>query len=177
MKREERLQKDGLLGDDGIGNYIAFYNQEDAWGVFSNFSEHGIWLPHPHLFTNEIVWYRTGEHRFQAMKATNEKDHEYIRLQPNSYKAKKAGREIELRPGWGNDYGDLCWYAMAELIMGKALQVPPAAEALVACSGLHIYEDAPRDDIWGWRKLNSYHGKNLLGRAWMQTRDILFGNA
>ena len=170
MKREARLEQDAAKDP------ILFYNQDDEWGVFSNFSEHGIWLPHP--FTGEMVWYRTGEHRFQAMKGSTEKQHEYVRLQPSAYKAKEAGGprgNIELRQGWVSDYGNLPWYVMFETVLAKAIQVPDAAEALTLSGQRHIYEDSPTDDIWGWRYRNSYRGKNLLGRCWMQARDVLFG--
>lgn len=36
-----------------------------------------------------------------------------------------------------------------------------------------IYEDSPTDDIWGWRFQQSYTGKNLLGRCWMDVREVL----
>jgi predicted NAD-dependent protein-ADP-ribosyltransferase YbiA (DUF1768 family) len=120
MNRTQRLDQDGAIDP------LLFYSADDEWGVFSNFSEHGIWLPQP--FTGETVWYRTGEHRFQAMKAQDFKTHEAVRLQPNAYKAKTAGGpkshvNLVLREGWGNNYGDLCWYVMVETVLAKAIQV------------------------------------------------------
>jgi predicted NAD-dependent protein-ADP-ribosyltransferase YbiA (DUF1768 family) len=109
------------------------------------------------------------------MKAEGINDHEAIRLQPSAFRAKRMGREITLRSGWGNSYGDLCWYVMMETVLAKAIQQPEVAEALIETEDARIYEDAPSDNIWGWRKANNYNGKNLLGLAWMQARDILFG--
>jgi ribA/ribD-fused uncharacterized protein len=170
------MNKQARLELDGAEDPILFYNAEDEWGVFSNFSEHGIWLPHP--FTGETVWYRTGEHRFQAMKATTEEGHEHVRLQPNAYKAKRAGGpkgSIMLREGWVSDYGNLPWYVMFETVLAKYVQVVDAQEALSLTGSRHIYEDSTTDDIWGWRFRNDYRGKNLLGRCWMQVRDLMLG--
>jgi len=172
MNRSERLAKDGAT------NPVLFYKPRDEWGVFSNFSAHGVYLPDP-FDSENVLWYKTGEHRFQAMKARTPEIHEKIRLQPTPYRAKEAGSAhspIEgmlLRDGWGNKYGDLCWYVMLETILAKTVQNEAAYQALEDVQSRHIYEDSPKDDIWGWRFDQDYRGKNLLGKCWMTVRDIL----
>lgn len=165
MTKEERLIKDGA-GD----NPVLFYCQRNPNGKASNFSPHGMWLPSP--FDSIPVWHKTGEHRYQAMKSTNEKSYEYVRRSPTASESKTRGREIELREGWGERYGDLCYYVMLEAVIAKVRQNKDVAAWLKATGDRHIYEDSPTDDIWGWRHRNSYTGRNLLGRCLMAVRHI-----
>lgn len=165
MDKQERLDKDGAVDP------ILFFGGGE-WGAFSNFSSHGIWLPSP-WEPRESEYYPTTEHRYQALKATDKFDHDYVVKSKTPGQSKDRGREIELRGDWGNNEGDVCWYVMLECLITKALQNPSVLETLEATSDRWIYEDSPTDDIWGWRFQQSYSGKNLLGRCWMQTRYIL----
>lgn len=173
MTKEERLKRDGYGGV----RPVLFYGPKNPNGLGSNFSKHAVWLPHPQ--TGKLTRYPTGEHRFQAMKATDARCHDAIANQPTAGKSKEAGgprSSVEgfvLRDGWGNNYGDLCWYVMAELVLAKALQHEDVQRWLTWTEEAPIYEDSPVDDIWGWRYEQSYTGKNLLGRCWMLTRGIL----
>jgi ribA/ribD-fused uncharacterized protein len=176
MDRATRLIEDGYADIEPV----LFYAADDTNGEGSNFSQHGLWLPDPH--TGKMRWYKTGEHRFQAMKGQNAQEHAEIADQPTAYKAKEAGGPRSkicdgvgfiLRPGWGNDYGDLCWYAMFETVLAKTLQNDDVFAWLMSTHSRPIYEDSPTDDIWGWRFRNDYRGKNLLGRCWMSVRAVL----
>lgn len=164
MTKEERLERDGW---DGI-EPVLFYSPKDHNGIGSNFSNHRLILPHP--FTGDDALYDTGEHRYQAMKAVTFEEHEKIRKAGSAFLAKKYGAQTLLRDGWGNDYGDLCWYVMVETISAKTLQNRAASKWLESTEDRLIYEDSPTDDIWGWRFENHYVGKNLLGRSWMEVR-------
>lgn len=168
MTKEERLIKDGA-GDDPV----LFYSHRNANGKGSNFSPHGLFLPNP--YSGETVWHLTGEHRYQAMKATNGPDYEHIRRSPTALISKNRGREIKLRPGWGDRYGDLCYYVMLETVLAKVRQNKDVAGWLKATGDRHIYEDSPVDDIWGWRYRDDYRGRNLLGRCLMSVRHIMWG--
>lgn len=150
---------------DGFGDQLPFTFFGD-WP--SNFSRHPVVLPCP--FTGVRTTYPTGEHRFQAMKATTLADHDAVLYEPHPSKAKDRGRSILLRDGWGSNYGDLCWYVMTEVTTAKAVQHVAVAQALLATGGRPIYEDSPTDDIWGVRSGATFDGKNLLGRSWMWTR-------
>jgi ribA/ribD-fused uncharacterized protein len=165
VTRAERLAADGAV------NPVLFYRPRDEHGWASNYSGHGIVLPHP--FTGVRTSYGTGEHRFQAMKATTLTDHERVRRQHTASAVKSAGGPggITLRPAWGDDYGQLCWYVMLEVTLAKARQHADVREALLATGTRHIYEDSPRDSIWGWRRRDEHNGKNLLGRCWMHLAD------
>lgn len=165
MNRSERLQLDGDF------NPVLFYAPKSRLGLFSNFSEHPVKAVDP--WTNKPRTYQTGEHRYQAMKANNVDDHEYVLEINDPGAAKNRGRQVELRAGWGNNFPDLCWYVMLEVVTLKARQNIDVLMELADTQNHVIYEDSPIDDIWGWRYQTSYNGKNLLGRCWMQARDNL----
>lgn len=165
MKLEERLAADEAIDP------LLFYSPRDPHGCFSNFSWHEILLPNP--WTNELEVYLTGEHRYQAMKADNEEDHDYVLEVDNPGAAQRRGRQVGLREGWREDHLGLGYYVMLELILAKTLQHLDVQDELRTTGDRHIYEDSPTDDIWGWRHGPSYNGNNLLGRCWMQVRDML----
>lgn len=173
MDRAERLARDGWR--DGDPEPVLFYAPRDKNGIGSNFSRHGLWMPHP--FTGEMAWYDSGEHRFQAMKGRTLIDHEHVRTAGSPTEAKNRGgpQGIELRAGWGNRYGALCWYAMLEVVMAKVEQHAAARMWAVGTGRALIYEDSAVDDIWGWRYRNDYRGKNLLGQCWMDVRRFVIG--
>lgn len=167
MTREERLAQDGAV------NPILFYGAGGFWGVFSNFSGHGIWLRHP--WTGEFVFYPTSEYRFQCMKACSEEDHNYVLAAKTPTEAKHRGgpRGIALIDGWDASYRGFAYYAMFEALVAKTLQHDEASTAVRNSGQRHIYEDSRTDDIWGWRYQQDYRGKNLLGRCWMDVRALV----
>lgn len=176
MNIESRLTLDGLRGP---GDAIFFFRAEDEWGEFSNFSEHSLTLPVPFMDDGPgrptLGTYPTGEHRFQAMKARTMKDHIAVVNTATPLLSKQAGRSIDLRDGWGNSYGDLCYLVMLETVMAKARANESVMAALDQTGRRWLYEDSPTDDIWGVRHRNDYRGKNLLGLAWMEARAFLLG--
>lgn len=172
MDRAERLAADGY-GPGSPVQPILFYRPSDPFGWMSNYSRHPVRLRHPD--TGEPIRYPTGEHRFQAMKAKTREAHDHVLAAETPDEAKKRGgpRGIELRDGWGSQYGTLCWYVMFEVVLTKAMQHSEIRDALAATGRTPIYEDSPTDDIWGWRTEQSYTGKNLLGRCWVGARNVL----
>lgn len=173
MNKEERIEKDGLELEP-----IEFYRPQDMWGEFSNFSKHGIVLPHP--FTGEQTSYATGEHRYQAMKADTALGHDFVNRASSPTVAKHRGShaiflkyEFNLRNGWGSSKNDLCWYVMLEVVTAKAFQHGSIRHKLSNTTPYAIWEDSPVDDIWGIRYRNDYRGKNLLGEAWVYVRNII----
>lgn len=166
MNREERLIADGY--DPEVVKPELFYRSKT---LGSNFSPHGIFLRNP--WTSERTWYKTCEHRYQAMKATNGEAHDYVNAAIRPIDSKNRGREIDLREGWGERYGDFCWYVMFEVVLAKTIQHEEVRNWLISTGKRPIYEDSPTDDIWGWRYLEDHRGRNLLGRCWMQIRGVL----
>ncbi len=167
MTREERLKQDGV-----VGKPVLFFGARNEHGAGSNYALCGMYLPNP--FTGKNVWHPTGEHRYQAMKATCSDDYEYVRCASGPDPSKRRGREIPLREGWGERYGDLCYYVMLETVFAKVAQNPGVAKWLESTGGRHIYEDSPTDDIWGWRNRDDYRGRNLLGICLMEVRKYYF---
>lgn len=165
---EQRVEADGWMGCEPI----LFYSHHDEFGWMSNFSRHQVVLLNP--FTNKFVIYPTTEHRYQAMKAIDLEDHDWVNDAKNPTDAKDRGRHIDLRPGWGNDYADLCWYVMMECLYAKVRDNHGLYQNLYGTMGHPLYEDSPTDDIWGVRYMTNYSGKNLLGRCWMEVRGTLF---
>lgn len=159
--REQRLAQDGAV------NPVLFFG-----GRFSNFSAHPVVLPSP--WDGELIEYRTSEHRFQAMKAITPDDHNLVAFQSSASDSKKAGRNIMLRPDWGDDSNTICWFVMLEALIYKTVQHSDVRNELRSTGKRIMYEDSPTDDLWGWRHARDHSGKNLLGRCWMQVRDLLY---
>ncbi len=176
MTREERLRADGY--DPETVEPVLFFGPDDECWWASNFSPWTVTLPNP--WEPEIlVTHPTGEHPFQAGKATTRQEWEYVAgLWPEgkpiaAYTAKKRGKRVDpLRAGWDE------WVAyalMVRIVRAKALDHWDVREALLATGDRPMYEDSPVDDIWGWRFRNNYGGKNQLGKAWMAVRGELRG--
>lgn len=164
MKLEERLKADGFEGVDPV----LFYRSKT---LGSNFSLHPIQLPCP--WCGDMVTYPTCEHRYQAMKATNESEHNWVVGAKTAFESKERGRKVELRDPWGEHYGTFAYYVMLETVLAKATQHAEVRYWLLQTGKRPIYEDSPVDDIWGWQCRGDYRGRNLLGRAWMEVRDLL----
>lgn len=113
--RAERILADSLREDP-----IEFYASNNAYGCFSNFSKHPLRLPNP--FTGVPCLYQTSEHRYQAMKSSDQKGHDYVVASRDASGSQNRGREVRLREGWGDSRYDLCWYVMVETVLSKALQ-------------------------------------------------------
>lgn len=107
--------------------------------------------------------YATVEHYFQAVKATNENDHEFIRTSPTPKIAKERGRKITLRKDWES---------VKEMVMLKALkakftQHTKLKEVLLSTGDAKLHEDSPKDMYWGVK------GKDRLGILLMIVREKL----
>lgn len=107
--------------------------------------------------------YVTVEHYFQAVKATNDKDHEFVRTAPTPKVAKERGRKITLRKDWES---------VKETVMLKALkakftQHPKLKEVLLSTGDARLHEDSPKDIYWGVK------GKDRLGILLMVVRGEL----
>lgn len=163
MTREERLKKDGFEGVEPV----LFYRSTTKG---SNFSPHAVRLIDP--WTGKPRVYKTGEHRYQAMKSIDQAGHDYVCAAPTPMESKNRGRSVLLRTDWGDTYGTFAWYVMFEVVMAKTLQHKDVSSWLSRTGDRPIYEDSPTDDIWGWRFQDNHSGKNLLGRCWMQVRGV-----
>lgn len=134
-------------------------------GPFSNFTHSRISLPCP--FNEENIEYATVEHRYQAMKAPNQRLHRWIASQDTAKKAKLEARKVIL------DIDE--WEHQKIGVMHEALQakyaLPRFQKLLLATGQRRLCEDSPYDFIWGVRDgRGGLEGGDLLGKLLMQVR-------
>ena len=142
---------------------IHFYRCRGPYGFLSNFYPSRFVLGHPSL-TGPRAW-RTVEHYFQAMKATDDGEAESIRVASSPREAKRLGRAAVLRPDWHEVRLDI----METAVRAKFEQNPDLAAKLLATFPARLHEDTgepPRDPFWG------LPGDNL-GKVLMKIREAL----
>lgn len=147
--------------DDTDGEVIFFYG-----GVFSNFYPSMIIMPHPWRETETV--YETVEHWYQANKATNEFDHEFVRTAHDAALSKSRGQKIELVDNWDVDKFDIMLAGVRQKFKNVFLR-----RELLNTGERYIAEDSPSDFIWGlWNpRTGRYNGMNLLGECLMRVRE------
>lgn len=108
--------------------------------------------------------YDSAEHLYQAFKATNDEDHEFIRLQPTPAKAKEAGKKITRHSNWD----DIKLSKMLLVLRIKFLD-PELREMLKATGDAELIEG----NWWGDRYWGVCRGKgkNMLGKLLMVVRN------
>jgi len=127
---------------------------------FSNFSAH------------PVGQYATAEHRFQAKKATNQRDHDYVAEANSPRSAKWRGRQIKLRADWEQAKDP----EMLRTVIDKVHQHRDVADILVSTDNVLLIEgNYHKDDYWGMvkDKDGNWTGLNMLGKALMVARGML----
>lgn len=108
--------------------------------------------------------YDTVEHFFQASKARDEADHEYVRSSPSPGIAKHRGKRIPLRDDW--EASKLI--VMLEGLIAKFEQHDLLAEKLMDTETARLVEDNTWGDTY-WGVCNNT-GENNLGKLLMYVR-------
>ena len=129
------------------------------WTKFSNYSLCSVW------FEGHI--YNTVEHAYQAAKSLDETVRQNIRHLPTPNQAKKAGKEVNLRPDWESVKISI----MIELLNQKFSQEPE--KSILLSSG---EEELVEGNWWGdrfWGQCPVGNGRNELGKLLMQIRSEL----
>jgi len=127
---------------------------------FSNFSAHPVGP------------YATSEHGFQAKKATNQKDHDYVASAETPAAAKWRGKQIKMRADWDQVKDN----EMLHLVFNKFLQHRDIGDILIATGDALLIEgNYWKDDYWGMVKneQGDWVGKNVLGITLMVVRKTL----
>ena len=139
-------------------NVIDSFSGE--YECFSNFSAH------------PVGQYATSEHAFQAKKATNKRDHDYVASALTPASAKWRGRQIQLRDDW-DEVKDP---EMLRMVLDKFLQHRNIGDILISTDKAILIEgNYHGDDYWGMirDKNGNWTGQNVLGKTLMLVRKIL----
>jgi ribA/ribD-fused uncharacterized protein len=135
--------------------------REDPYGVFSNFSPHGVEM--------DGEWWPTTEHWFQAQKFAGTMHAEAVRRARTPKDAADIGRDRSrpLRADWERVKDDV----MRRAVLRKFETHRKLRELLLATGDEAIVENAPGDYYWGCGADGS--GRNMLGKILVETRAIL----
>ena len=139
---------------------ILFYGAKGDLGWLSNF--------YLARFTLDGESWPSVEHYYMAQK--NLEDAEYqkaIREVAWPSRAKKLGRQVELRDGWD----DMKYDIMFRAVRAKFEQNPDLKAKLLATGDAPIHENC-RDPWWGGGP-NFKGGRDWLGQILMKVRDLL----
>lgn len=122
---------------------------------------------YPAPITWEGIIYPTSEHAFQAAKTFDMELRKNIANTSSPFRAKKMGRNVELRSDW-----EECKYRlMEEIVLAKFLQNPELQEKLLATGNAHLEEgNHHADTTWG---TVDGKGENWLGKILMSVRECL----
>lgn len=140
-----------------ITSKISRFDKEFAF--LSNFWRIDIQGP-------SFLVYPTVEHAYQAAKSDNPLVHKAIQLLPTPGNAKRAGREVIIRPDWNTIKVEI----MRQLIVKKFDQknAPILCELLLATQDRYLEEgNYWGDTFWG---VFQGRGRNTLGSLLMSRR-------
>lgn len=137
---------------------IYFYSTIDTYGVFSNFSRHGVEI--------DGLWWPTTEHYFQAQKFEDAAYREKIRNAPDAKIAANLGRsrKLPLRKDWEQVKDEV----MHRAVLKKFQTHKEIRELLLSTGEEEIVENAPGDYYWGCGKDRT--GLNRLGTILQEVR-------
>lgn len=140
---------------------IQFYGTRDAYGCFSNFARHSIFL-------DGKKW-PTSEHYFQAQKFHGTEHEEKVRLCKTPRQAADLGRsrKLPLRTDWESVKDDV----MLRAVRAKFTQHDDPRALLLATGDALLVEHTANDSYWGDGGDGS--GKNRLGEILMSVREEL----
>lgn len=150
----------------------------DYYFFLSNFYIHDFTYPTPN--SKGGVWlnswqskeYKSVEHAYQAYKANNEAEHEFIRNLDTAKKAKRAGKYVNIRKNWE----EIKYELMLDLVRTK-FEDPKLAKLLLETDNETLIEgNYWHDNVWGdctCDDCKNIPGENWLGKILMTVRDEL----
>ena len=160
-----------LKADEDTVNRAYSFNKiidsfDGAYEFLSNFYEAPVkW---------QGITYPTSEHAFQAAKVINPAVRLKIAAAPTPGKAKRMGRQVELRADWEQVKENI----MYEIVKSKFTQNTYCLLALIATGDAYLIEGTTgwHDNEWGncdCPKCKDIEGKNKLGKILMRVRKEL----
>lgn len=124
-------------------------------------------------FTYDGIEYPTNEHFFQAMKTLDQKERKKIAAAATPGKAKRMGRQVQLREDWEEVKEDI-------MHLGVALKFkahPSLTKKLIETGDAYLIEgNTWCDQTWGscnCPRHKNIPGRNLLGQILMEEREKL----
>lgn len=116
------------------------------------------------------ISYPTTEHAYQACKTQDRAEAIRISKLATAGQAKRAGREVTLRPDWEQHKAD--W--MLAILEAKFLSHPELEQKLIDTGDAQLIEgNTWHDQIWGSCNCSKHintPGQNLLGQLLMKVR-------
>jgi len=156
-------------------NEVYFYGHTKDWGFLSNFYK----VPGGFEYTG--FHFTTSEHALMFAKAVLMGDGESaVKIHRVSVplQAKRLGRKV--KPWDQAKWEAHCEHLMRDILVAK-FSNPVMKTKLEETLGKALFEASPRDKIWGIgigkeKALSGtpHNGRNLLGKALMCARDIVF---
>lgn len=147
---------------------IKFSKTCNKYGCFSNFTLRPV--------TFDGITYSNSEAAWQAQKTMDLNERKKFADEAPGV-AKKHGRRVELRPDWE----EVKYQLMVDVCYAKFSQNADLAEVLLSTGDEEIIENTTgwHDNIWGncdCARCANKPGRNLLGKALMEVREMLKGN-
>jgi len=134
---------------------IRFYMDTGKWGFLSP-----MYLCPVRIGGRE---YRSAEHYYQSMKASNEGKREWIRNSATGYEAKERAHALGAEE-LASKSPDQKIATMREAFIAKFTQNRELGIKLLETGETELLEDSPDDPFWGAK------GENWIGRLAMETR-------
>jgi ribA/ribD-fused uncharacterized protein len=150
----------------------------DYYFFLSNFYVHPFTYPTPNSKGGDWLngWdakeYKSVEHAYQAFKADNEAEHEYVRNLDTAGKAKRFGRLVSMRKNWD----EIKYELMLDLVRTKFDDTGLAKLLLDTDNEKLVEGNYWHDCVWGsctCDACSTIEGKNWLGKILMQVREEL----
>lgn len=147
-------------------NWFDDFGGENKFAFLSNF-----YVGQPITIGDSGTKFATGEHLFQAFKATNHDDLEKVRIAHGPGAAKSIGRRIALREDWEAVKYDV----MRMTLACKFHHSRPEADLLLATGDALLVEGTHwGDTVWGVDlDISVAAGRNWLGHLLMAQRAML----
>jgi len=117
--------------------------------------------------------YQSSEHAYQAYKATNEEDHEWIRNSSTPKESRIRGQKISMKTDWNKIKYDVMLEILIEKFKDEELK-----QKLLSTGNSYLEEtNWWHDNFWGnciCDDCQHYKAQNNLGKILMKIRKIEF---
>lgn len=117
----------------------------------------------------EVFEYKSVEHGYQAQKATNKHDHDWIAAANGAAEARARGRQVKRRPGFDSFKDRL----MLKLLWSKFHHNPYLRKKLIATGGHELIHGNSHHDVYWGVSRRTGEGKNRLGQLLMYLRTMI----